>query len=376
MNKLLKRFLAKKAGFKKLKRIFKGSAKDPSLYLGVISAILFFLVSLGVGPLATPFSSGQGSFSLAAVSKVFGDSSAGDVFIGPTKKFWQESPELILVEGVSLKSASPPNVFSPRVLGALLNGDSLEDSKKTIIEYTVEPGESLLSVADRFNISLETLVWANNLKSLTVQPGQTLLVLPVSGVMHLVKEGDTINELAKEYKADVEKLLSFNDISGDSEIFSGEVLIIPDGRPPLISIIRASAKDEDTAAASLTVKSPDSVLPVAPTNNFQGKSAVYPYGQCTWWVSQKRQIPNWGNAKDWLDNAAASGVPICKGSYCVPQVGAVIALMGNRTYGHVGYVEELKGDKVVFSEMNYIGLGKMNYRSLRIGSSVINGYIY
>lgn len=360
MNKLLKRFLGKKAGLKKLKRIFKGSPKDPSLYLGVISAILFFLVSLGTGPLSTPFSSSKGSFSLAAVSKVFEDNSEEDVFIGPTKKFWQESPELILVEGVSLKSASPPTVFSPRILGALLNGDSLEDSKKTIIEYTVEPGESLLSVANRFNISLETLVWANNLKSLTIQPGQTLLVLPVSGVMHLVKEGDTINELAREYKADVEKLLSFNDVSGDSEIFSGEVLIIPDGQPPLISIVKSS----------------DSALPVASTNNFQGKSAAYPYGQCTWWVSQKRQIPNWGNAKDWLDNAAASGVPICKGSYCVPQVGAVISLMGNRTYGHVGYVEELKGDKVVFSEMNYVGLGKMNYRSLRIGSSVINGYIY
>ncbi len=61
---------------------------------------------------------------------------------------------------------------------------------------------------------------------------------------------------------------------------------------------------------------------------------------------------------------------------CIPRVGAVVSLEGHKVYGHVAYVERVLGDKVIFSEMNYIGLGKMNYRTLRVGSSLIKGYIY
>jgi surface antigen len=138
-------------------------------------------------------------------------------------------------------------------------------------------------------------------------------------------------------------------------------LIIPDGKLPSVSIVETPTS---------------STSPKLSTNNFYGQSHAFPYGQCTWWVAQKRSIPGWGHAINWLNNATASGYSVCKGSYCVPQAGAIISLSGNRVYGHVGYVEEIKGDKVVFSEMNYIGLGRMDYRTLRVGSPSIKGYIY
>jgi len=197
------------------------------------------------------------------------------------------------------------------------------------------------------------------LDSLLIQPGQELLILPVSGVMHLVKEGDTVSEIAKKYKTDAEKIISFNDLSGEGDIVINEVLIIPDGKLPSVSIVQ-----------------PVTTYTGLSTNNFYRKSHAYPYGQCTWWVAQKRPTPSWGHAKNWLDNAILSGYPVCKGSWCIPQVGAVISLKGNWLYGHVGYVEEIKGDKIVFSEMNYIGWGRMNRRTLRVGSTSIKGYIY
>ncbi|MBU2577789.1 CHAP domain-containing protein, partial [Patescibacteria group bacterium] len=161
-------------------------------------------------------------------------------------------------------------------------------------------------------------------------------------------------------KTDPEKIITFNDLSGEGDIVINEVLVIPDGKLPSISIVQ-----EETGA-----------LFRFSTNNFYGHSHAYPYGQCTWWVAQKKPIPSWSHAKNWLDNAILSGFPVCKGSYCIPQVGAVISLKGNWLYGHVGYVEEVRGDKVVFSEMNYIGWGRMNYRTLRVGSPSIKGYIY
>jgi len=194
-----------------------------------------------------------------------------------------------------------------------------------------------------------------------IKPGQKLLVLPVSGVIHLVKEGDTILDLAKNYKTTAEKIIAFNDLSTEDDIRPYEVLIIPDGKMPSYSSLQPLPSD---ALAKLS------------TNNFYGQSHDYPYGQCTWWVAQKRAIPGWGHARDWLNGASAAGFSVCKERYCIPRTGAVISLIGNRTYGHVGYVEEVRGDKVTFSEMNYIGWGRLNYRTLRVGSSLIRGYIY
>jgi surface antigen len=358
MDSYSKAFLAWR-DFKKKKEIFKGSLKDPFLCLGLISVILFGLVSFGTGPLFQSLNSSENS-SLAALSQIFGEPAKKDLFLSPEKKFWSESPEFLLVGNCTIQAAPPPVAITPQVLGMWLGEGELE-IRREITEYVVEEGDSLWSIAAYFDISLETVLWANNLKSLIIQPGQKLLILPVSGVMHLVKEGDTVNEIAEKYQTKAEKIISFNDLSGDNDIFVGEVLIIPDGKLPSVSIVETS---------------PASTLSRLSTNNFYGQSHAYPYGQCTWWVAQKRPIPSWGHAKDWLNNAIASGFPVCKGSYCIPQVGAVISLRGNSVYGHVGYVEEVKGDKVVFSEMNYIGWGRMNYRTLRVGSSSIKGYIY
>ena len=350
MNKLFSKFF----------HFFRGLSKDPFLYLGGISVILFGLILLSTGfILKTPDNQGESIF-LATISKIFPEISNQNLFIGATKKAWPESPDFLLVEKTSLRAASPPVAFTPQVLGMWLGEDTLE-TRREITEYVVEEGDSLWSIANQFNISLDTIFWANDLKSLLIRPGQKLLILPVSGVMHLVIEGDTISELAKKYKTEAEKIISFNDLSGEGDLVVNEVLIIPDGKLPSVSIVQPA---DSTALSRLS------------TNNFYGTSHAFPYGQCTWWVAQKRAIPSWGNAKDWLDNAVLSGYPVCKGSYCIPQVGAVISLKGNWLYGHVGYVEEVRGDKVVFSEMNYIGWGRMNYRTLRVGSASIKGYIY
>lgn len=338
---------------KQFSRVLKGSGKDPFLYLAIISAIFFGILSF----LPQRFiNKTNDSLFLAAFSFNFSKYNE-EPFVNP-RNSWPESPELSLIENNCLMAFSPPVTVTPQVLGEIL-GETGTDRGKEIVEYLVEPGDSLWLIAEKFNISLDTLIWANKLKG-QLQPGQTLLVLPVTGVMHLVKEGDTVQALAKKYKTDKEKITAFNDRSNEEDIFVNEVLIIPDGRLP---------------APPSEIREPK-ISQRLSTGNFYGQSAIYPYGQCTWWVAQKRAIPSWGHAKDWLNNATAAGYAVCKGSYCIPKAGAVISLRGNKYFGHVGYVEEVKGDKVIFSEMNYIGLARMNHRSLRMGDPAIKGYIY
>lgn len=276
-------------------------------------------------------------------------------FLDPARKTQPELPEFLVMENLYLQPNLPPTIISPRVLAQIISGEVL---KNEITKHIVEEGESIWLIAKKYGLKTETIIWANDLKGQIIRPGQELTILPVDGVIHIVKKGDTLETIAQKYKADLEKILVLNEIASPDEIFENQVLIVPGGKLPLPS----------------KIKSPSLVN--LSTNNFYGQSHAYPYGYCTWWVAQKRAIPSWGHAKDWLDNALSSGFPVCKGSDCPPQVGAVISLRGAPGYGHVGYVEEVKVNKVVFSEMNYIGWGKMNYRTLKIGDPQIKGYIY
>jgi len=95
--------------------------------------------------------------------------------------------------------------------------------------YVVREGDSLVSIAKMFNVSVSTLLWANNMNKgdkLTI--GQTLAVLPVSGVQHIVKKGDTVDGIAKRYKGDPDEIRSYNGLAGNT-LAIDSVIIVPDG---------------------------------------------------------------------------------------------------------------------------------------------------
>lgn len=108
--------------------------------------------------------------------------------------------------------------------------------RSEIIEYEVKSGDTISSIAQKFDISAETIKWVNDLDNLnTIKPGQKLKILPVSGVAHIVKSGDNLESVAKKYSAEQQPVLDFpfNDIPDDFKLKVGQVLIIPDGSPPV-----------------------------------------------------------------------------------------------------------------------------------------------
>ncbi|OGM96814.1 MAG: hypothetical protein A2816_00340 [Candidatus Yanofskybacteria bacterium RIFCSPHIGHO2_01_FULL_39_44] len=111
--------------------------------------------------------------------------------------------------------------------------DYIESSgfkRSNISEYTVQPGDLLSFIASDYGVSVNSIIWANNLKDAdSIQPGQILKIPPVSGVIHVVKKGDTVLSLAKKYSTDEAKILEFNSLPQSGELQIGEEIVVPDG---------------------------------------------------------------------------------------------------------------------------------------------------
>lgn len=157
-----------------------------------------------------------------------------NLFLGPANKFCLESPDFLLIQKNSLKASLPPTTFSPQVLGALVGSiDSSNQTRKGIVEYIVESGDTLWSISKEFDISLNSLLWANNLtKNSIIRPGQKLIIPPASGVIYHVKSGDIISKIAQIYKGKTEDIITFNELSPEGDIFVGDILFIPNGIMP------------------------------------------------------------------------------------------------------------------------------------------------
>ncbi len=112
----------------------------------------------------------------------------------------------------------------------------------TISVYEVKKGDSLVTVARLFGVSKNTIIWANDLKSENISPGDILVILPMTGIKHIIKKGDTVKSIARKYKADGEDIAKFNGISNDTELALGETLLVPDGE----IAVTASTKSKNT----------------------------------------------------------------------------------------------------------------------------------
>lgn len=105
--------------------------------------------------------------------------------------------------------------------------------------YEVHRGDTLSDIANMFGVSVNTIIWANNLKGANdVHPGDTLVILPVSGVERVVLKGDTLKSLAKKYGADAGEIAQFNGLDPADPLTVGSTVIIPGGELSALPSIR------------------------------------------------------------------------------------------------------------------------------------------
>jgi LysM repeat protein len=94
-----------------------------------------------------------------------------------------------------------------------------ENTKKER-EYIVQKGDSLSVIAEKFGVSVSTIVWENDLSKNIIKVGQKLNVLPVNGINHTIKSGDTLSAIVKKYKGDLDLTRDFNFLTSNNEILN------------------------------------------------------------------------------------------------------------------------------------------------------------
>lgn len=119
---------------------------------------------------------------------------------------------------------------------ALLNTKISQKPRDALVKYTVNSGDTLGSIAKKFDVSVNTIKWANDLKNDTITTGDKLDIPPVSGIVHKVASGDTVYSIAEKYNTSSQNIVNFpfNDFA-DLDTFAlipGQILFVPDGTPP------------------------------------------------------------------------------------------------------------------------------------------------
>jgi murein DD-endopeptidase MepM/ murein hydrolase activator NlpD len=108
-----------------------------------------------------------------------------------------------------------------------------EKPRDQVVTYAVAKGDTLSTIAEKFGVSVDTIKWANDIRRDTLTIGQEVKIPPVTGVVHKVREGETVFSISKKYKTDAQKIVNFpfNDFA-DLDTFSlvsGQTLVVPDG---------------------------------------------------------------------------------------------------------------------------------------------------
>ncbi len=124
-------------------------------------------------------------------------------------------------------------------------------------EYEVQAGDTVTAIAARYHISSDYIVWNNNDISdrdvLTV--GTTLQIPSVEGIIHSVRYGETVSEIAARYGADVRDIIDFaaNGLQDDpNNLRSDALLLVPGGKklPPPAPTLRPTPGSVAVPAAT------------------------------------------------------------------------------------------------------------------------------
>lgn len=141
-------------------------------------------------------------------------------------------------------------------------------TRDAIAVHTVQSGETIGNIAQRYSVSIETILWANSLTARSyIRPGDKLKILPTTGVMHKVQRGDTVGKIARKYSAKEEDIIRVNQLKPNgTDIIIGEELIVPNGKPIAAVVVPRQTSQINNPVRGVISAPPPSVSAPAGSN--------------------------------------------------------------------------------------------------------------
>ncbi len=273
----------------------------------------------------------------------------------------------------------PPPVFTPAEgdtqgfhrIANLNTTLPIRQARYQVIEYTVESGDSIFSIADKFNLKPETILWGNRYTlgddPHFIVPGQTLNILPVDGVYHMWSAGEGLNGVASYYAVTPEDIINWpgNNLDPDTigdyanpNIPPETMLVVPGGRgsytdwrTPRIS------RDEPATAKHLG--------PGACTGSFDGITGTLTFI----WPSTERYLSGYDYSPETnhfaIDIAGRLGNPIYAADHGV----VVYAGWNDYGYGEMIVIDHGFGWQTLYAHLSQINVscGQEVYQGDTIG---------
>ncbi len=213
-------------------------------------------------------------------------------------------------------------------------GESYSDQ---ISVYVVRKGDSISQIAKMFGVSVNTILWANDMKKGDkLVEGDVLFILPISGIEHVITKGQTLKSIAKLYKADASDIARFNGIMEETRLVIGDKIIVPGGE----------LYNESSPSPAPTPKPSTYIKNLA--GYFINPIPAY---------SRKSQGPH-GPGNRGIDLAAPTGTPI------LASAGGTVLLARkgwNGAYGNMIIISHPNGTKTLYAHLSKISTSTGSY---------------
>ena len=272
------------------------------------------------------------------------------VALGPTLITDTSKSRAVISSALGNRIVFAENPENAKVLGETVTASDVptltqvsDKPRSDDLEYVILDGDTLGSIADKFGVSQDTIKWANlSIKQWkTIKVGTKLIIPPVTGVVHIVKSGETIYSISKKYNSDAQSIVDFpfNTFTND-ETFAlavGQRIVVPDGIMPAENLI-----------------SPQAVMPIARTPDAGTVTAT---GSWSWPASGRITQPfrPWHKGVDIANHdggpilAADAGTVVITGWDTTGYGNKVVVNHGNgylTLYGHLSRIDVVNGQRV------------------------------
>ena len=285
-------------------------------------------------------------------------------------------PPVVLATSPGIYIVNPDPVPAPTAEAtpaATPTPEATPEPQPAFIVYTVQPGDTIASIAATFGVGLEYILWNN--PDLSDDPdlllvGQKIQVPSVNGLIYNVKLGDTLSDIASFYQIDLQSILAFvpNAISSPDSVIEGMMLVLPGAVPPPPPIPAAVTAVEATNPAP--EPAPPAPAPASAPPSSTGY--IWPFsGNISSYFGEYRGGSSYHLAID-IDAFGRYGAPV------VASASGTVVLVASLDWGYGTYiiVRHADGSETVYAHLSavYVSQGQTVGQGEQIGAIGCTGY--